>query len=169
MAKKCLRSNICRNKRGFTLIEVLIVVAIICVLGVASVGYYGNYIEDAKIAVRRTNMKIVNDSIGNYYKNNNMTYPKYTELDLALSSYMNLPASEILKEACNAEGMDIYYRTVLPLKKTSDASANVNANIAANASDTSRWKSASEIADDSEHAGQHRVKEVMISPTHPVP
>ena len=154
MAKKCLRSNICRNKRGFTLIEVLIVVAIICVLGVASVGYYGNYIEDAKIAVRRTNMKIVNDSIGNYYKNNNMTYPKYTELDLALSSYMNLPASEILKEACNAEGMDIYYYTSVPPKRGVVV-----------ATDTAfDWKSASEIPEDSEL----RVKEIAVSSTKPV-
>ncbi len=99
-------------------------------------------------------MKIVNDSIGNYYKNNNMTYPKYTELDLALSSYMNLPASEILKEACNAEGMDVYYYTsVLPKRGVVVAT------------DTAfDWRSASEIPEDSEL----RVKEIAVSSTKPV-
>lgn len=153
MAKKCLRSNTCRNKRGFTLIELLIVVAIIAVLGAASVGFYGNYIEDAKIAVRRTNMKLVNDSIANYYKNNNMTYPKYIGLDTALSPFMNKPASEILKEACNAEDMNAYFLTMVPPRRNTEIATDT----------VFTWKSASEIPEDSEL----RVKEVVVSSTKP--
>lgn len=46
------------NKKGFTLIETIIVVAIVCVIGVSSLGFYNNYFNRLDDATQFIEMKI---------------------------------------------------------------------------------------------------------------
>ena len=64
------------SKRGFTVIEIFIVLSILAVISSVSFSYYKDYVEDAKKTVRITNEKLVNDALNRYYKDH-MTYPKY--------------------------------------------------------------------------------------------
>ena len=64
------------NKKGFTLIEIFIVLSVLAVVSAVSVSYYRDYVEDAKMTVRKTNEKLVNDALNRYYKEH-MAYPKY--------------------------------------------------------------------------------------------
>lgn len=78
---------------GFTLMEMLIVVAIIAVLAGVGFSYYVDSIEDARIATLRTNLKIVRDAISRYFKDH-MTYP--TSLESLQGPYLQQPVAELL-------------------------------------------------------------------------
>ena len=149
MVKRCRRFNICLSKKGFTLIELFIALSVLAIISVASVSYYQDYVEDAKMTVRKTNEKLVNDAIKRYYKEH-MVYPRYDweqdsindvknnvykGLDSLLSGYfVNKNVSEIFSEGSNAGGYEVYFRVTEPRKKGSD-----NGNID-NSSDAGTWK-----------------------------
>lgn len=82
-----------RKASGFTLIEMLIVVAIIAVLAGVGYNYYVDSIEDARIVTARTNIKIVREAISRYFKDN-MTYP--TSLESLQGQYLLQPVMTLL-------------------------------------------------------------------------
>lgn len=108
MARKFHRSHICRNKRGFSLIELSIAAAVIGVLATFAVGYYNSYVDDAKIATRNVNMQSINEALGNFKKDNNQ-YPRYLELEEVMQAYLNRNISVMLKEACEIDGCQVKY------------------------------------------------------------
>lgn len=153
--KRCRHFNTYHSKKGFTLIELFIVLSILAVVGAVSVSYFHDYIEDAKMSVRNTNVKLVNEALARYYKEHTY-YPKYIwrndsvddikhnvnkGLDTVLSSYFaNKTVSEILSEASDSKGYEIYYRVTKPRKinrVTNDENINVD-----NSFDTGTWKRA---------------------------
>ena len=127
-------SNTTQNKKGFTLIEIFIVLSVLAVVSAVSVSYYRDYVEDAKMTVRKTNEKLVNDALNRYYKEH-MAYPKYQwkqdsiedlknkinkGLNSSLSGYfVNKTVSEILQEGADTKGYDIYFRVTEPHKRDS--------------------------------------------------
>ncbi len=139
-----------RNRKGFTVIEIFIVVSVLAVVGATSVSYYMDYLEDAKKSVRIANEKQVNEAINRYYKDH-MCYPKYEwkndsiedlgkrinrGLDGPLANYfLNKNISDILSEGSNYKGHDVYFLVSEPPKKgTTD---NVD-----NSTATATWKQA---------------------------
>jgi len=81
-----------RQRGGFTLMEMLIVVAIVAVLAGAGYNYYADILPEARENTARMNLKIVRDAISRYFKDN-MTYP--TSLKL-LESYLQQPVESVL-------------------------------------------------------------------------
>lgn len=77
--------NSLRWRKGFTLVEMVIVAAILGVLTAGSVSFYQDYIQQAREATARQNLRTVREAIGNYFKIN-MEYPtKFDQLRLSAS------------------------------------------------------------------------------------
>ena len=141
------------KKKGFTVIELFITLSVIAVVSAISIYYYNDYIEDARITVRITNEKLVNEAIERYYKEH-MAYPKYTwqddsiedigkkinrGLDSALSNYfVNKKVSDILLEGSGSNRYDVFFRVSETRKR--DNSINID-----NSTATDTWKMAKNI------------------------
>ena len=79
MEKKQLNEIARRTKEGFTLIEILVVVAIIGMLGAVAVPAYINYLADARIETTRALIKSVEDALVTYNTKNSGKYPDSLE------------------------------------------------------------------------------------------
>ena len=75
-------------KRGFTLVEILIVMTIIGILLSIVIPQYKNSVVKAKEAVLKENLFQIRDSISKYYKDKNK-YPTSLE-DLVTSRYLRI-------------------------------------------------------------------------------
>lgn len=82
-----------KHRSGYTLIEMLIVVAIIAVLAGVGYNYYGDSIEEARINTVRLNMRTVKEAIGRYFKDR-MVYP--TSLDELRGPYLQQSVQELV-------------------------------------------------------------------------
>ena len=141
---------ITNKKKGFTVLEIFITLSVIAVVSAISIYYYNDYVEDARITVRITNEKLVNDAIERYYKEH-MSYPKYMwqddsiedigkkinrGLDSTLSGYfVNKKVSDILLEGSGANPYDVFFRVSETRKR--DNSVNID-----NSTATDTWKMA---------------------------
>ncbi len=108
------------NKKAFTILEIFVVLGIMAVLTLVSFSYYKDYMEEARQTVRITNMKLINEAISRYYKENSV-YPKYVDLKVdstekgVLLKYLNRPLYELLKEIIDGDKeYMIKYRVTLP-------------------------------------------------------
>jgi prepilin-type N-terminal cleavage/methylation domain-containing protein len=57
-----------RNEKGFTLIEVVVVVAVIAILAAVLTPYITKYIDDSKIAKARNETQVIAAAVANAYK-----------------------------------------------------------------------------------------------------
>ncbi len=57
-----------RNEKGFTLIEVVVVVAVIAILAAVLTPYITKYIDDSKIAKARNEVQVIAAAVTNAYK-----------------------------------------------------------------------------------------------------
>jgi len=57
-----------RNEKGFTLIEVVVVVAVIAILAAVLTPYITKYIDDSKIAKARNEAQVIGGALTNFYK-----------------------------------------------------------------------------------------------------
>jgi prepilin-type N-terminal cleavage/methylation domain-containing protein len=73
------------HDQGFTLIELIVVVAVIAVLAGAAVSYFGDSVTDARHAVVRQNLGMVREALSRYFKDR-MEYP--TKLESLTGPYM---------------------------------------------------------------------------------
>ena len=64
-----------RNRSGFTLIEMLIVIIILGILAMVIIPQITVSTEDAKVSTLRTNLTGIRGTIEVYYAQHNMTYP----------------------------------------------------------------------------------------------
>ncbi len=78
---------------GYTLIEMLIVVAIIAVLAGVGFSYYSDSIEEARINTVKMNMRTVKDAVARYFKDR-MAYP--TSLDELRGPYLQQSVQELI-------------------------------------------------------------------------
>ena len=60
--------------RGFTLVEVMVVVAILAIIAAIAIPIYSHYIKDAKIGRAESNLVLLSTLMERYYQNNN-AYP----------------------------------------------------------------------------------------------
>ena len=75
MEKKMLKEVARKAKEGFTLIEILVVVAIIGMLGAVAVPAYMNYLADARITTTRSLIKSIEDACQMYNMKHGGKYP----------------------------------------------------------------------------------------------
>ncbi len=84
MEKKIVNEVVKQTKAGFTLIEILVVVAIIGMLGAVAVPAYMNYLADARIETTRALIKSVDDALKIYNMKHGGKYP--TQLSVLTES-----------------------------------------------------------------------------------
>ena len=75
MEKKTLNEVARKAKQGFTLIEILVVVAIIGMLGAVAVPAYMSYLDDARITTTRSLIKSIYDACQTYSMKHGGKYP----------------------------------------------------------------------------------------------
>lgn len=59
---------------GFTLVEVMVVIAILAIIAAIAIPIYSHYIKDAKIGRAESNLVLLSTLMERYYQNNN-AYP----------------------------------------------------------------------------------------------
>lgn len=87
-----------RNQKGFTLMELMIVIVIIGVLAAIGVPAYTNYVEKAKAATCDANRRSLSTANGLYYAENG----RYTGDINNLDAYLD--ATTISKLTCPSNG-----------------------------------------------------------------
>lgn len=66
------------NKRGFTLVEIVVVLAIIALLAAVLVPYIGRYLEDARIARAKSDVANIGSTIANFNRDMAL-YPVFAD------------------------------------------------------------------------------------------
>ena len=79
MEKKTMNEVARRAREGFTLIEILVVVAIIGMLGAVAVPAYMSYLADARITTTRSLIKNIEDACQMYNMKHGGKYPDSLE------------------------------------------------------------------------------------------
>ena len=62
------------RRQGFTLVEVMIVVAILAILAAIAIPVYSTYVKDAKFAQAKSDLVLLSTLMERYYQNNNAYY-----------------------------------------------------------------------------------------------
>ncbi|OQA10696.1 MAG: putative major pilin subunit [bacterium ADurb.Bin374] len=81
------------SKRGFTLIELIVVVAIISVLAVTSYNYYQDSLATARENVVKQNIQMIREAIGRYFQAN-LRHPD--DLGALTPTYLTQSAEQLL-------------------------------------------------------------------------
>ena len=87
-----------RKNRGFTLVEVLVVIAIVGILGAVALATYGNkYSTKARLSEVTNAMSTVSSAISAYYQDQNSTWPApiTTSAGIRDSLGVNVPAGRL--------------------------------------------------------------------------
>lgn len=83
-------------KRGYTIVETLVVVALVAVVGVVAGGYYMDYVEDARRSAIMSNEQVIRDAIARHFKST-MKYP--SSLEELQGGYLHQSPVEMLLRA----------------------------------------------------------------------
>ena len=78
------------DNRGFTLIEIMVVVVIIAIMASVITPNYFNYMNKANVTKVTTDMKSFSTALGNYYLDNNM----YPTTEQGLKALIEQPTSD---------------------------------------------------------------------------
>ncbi len=81
-----------KGNKGFTLVELMVVVVIIGVLTAIAVPIYNNATEKAKLNAIAANLRIINGAIGQYQANNNGSNPNETQLAAYIQEWPKNPS-----------------------------------------------------------------------------
>lgn len=79
-----------KNYKGFTIIELLIVIIIIGILALIGVVAYGNVQESARNSKRQSDISSLHTAIEAYFVQNNSQYPSATQINDATFRSTNL-------------------------------------------------------------------------------
>ncbi len=76
------------NKRGFSLLELVVVVAILAILVGAAIPYYQNYIKDTKVAKAKQELDIIRDALLKFNTFEEKKYA-YTDVSPLIGKYLH--------------------------------------------------------------------------------
>ncbi|MGD8348627.1 MAG: type II secretion system major pseudopilin GspG [Gammaproteobacteria bacterium] len=85
--------NKLRSTRGFTLLEIIVVVAIIAILAAYIAPKIAGRVDDARISKAKSDIRTLENSL-EYYKLDNFTYPSSSQ---GLDALVNRPSGENTK------------------------------------------------------------------------
>lgn len=92
--KNIYKISLSKKAKAFTLLEIVIIVAILGLLIFLGVNYYLEYIYNSRIVVIKNNIKLIRDALARYFKHN-LKYP--TDLnELIEKGYLNNSIEELL-------------------------------------------------------------------------
>ncbi len=100
------------RRRGFTLIEMLVVVAVIATLAVLGAGYYADSLEDARATVVRSNLRIVREALAKHFKDR-LAYP--TSLESLYGPFLQEPYQKLIIQPWG-DGTTVQVVVVVPDK-----------------------------------------------------
>ncbi|RCK80742.1 MAG: putative secretion system X protein GspG-like 2 [Candidatus Ozemobacter sibiricus] len=108
------------RRSGFTLIEMLVVVAVIATLAILGVGYYTDYLEEARAAVVRSNLRTVRDALARHFKDR-LAYP--TTLEALQGPYLQDSYQKLLLHPWG-DGEPVQVLVVVPATGTPGVDSN---------------------------------------------
>lgn len=68
------------RQKGFTLVEIMVVIAILAILAAIAIPVYSSYVKDAKFAQAKSNLVLLSTLMERYYQNHNAYYATTTDL-----------------------------------------------------------------------------------------
>lgn len=68
------------RQKGFTLVEIMVVIAILAIIAAIAIPVYSNYVKDAKFAQAKSNLVLLSTLMERYYQNHNVYYATTTDL-----------------------------------------------------------------------------------------
>ncbi|MDA8361763.1 MAG: prepilin-type N-terminal cleavage/methylation domain-containing protein [Gammaproteobacteria bacterium] len=83
-----------KGERGFTLVEVMVVIAILAILAAIAIPIYSHYVKDAKYAQAKSDLVLLSTLMERYYQDQNAYYPTTTNLQPNTSTNPTLPGWE---------------------------------------------------------------------------
>lgn len=81
-----LRHTVVCDNRGFTLIELIVVTAILGVLAMMAMPAYKSYVNSTKIVVAASDIRTIEKAISSYLLDNNKSIPANTLVEMGIES-----------------------------------------------------------------------------------
>lgn len=114
------------DKKGFTLIELMIVVAIIGILAAVAIPMYGNYTRKAKVTEVTNAMGAVSSALIEYFQDQGV-YPNLADIGTIQSSMgMTIPATYVTDAAVVADNTAGAEHAVLTVEFNSTIHSSFN-------------------------------------------
>ena len=82
------KKKLCSNSWGFTLIELMLVVAIVGLLSAIAIPRFADLVDKAREAKMKANLGVLRSALSLYYADNEGLFPKYLSLSAAVNQGM---------------------------------------------------------------------------------
>ena len=114
------QSRICRPQRGFTLVELMIAVAVVGILASVAISSYAGYMERVRVAQAKVDIVTLSARIEQYYTNGHSYPASLSDLGTAPVDPWGRPYEYVDLTTLNGNGMARRDRSLNPLNSDFD-------------------------------------------------